>query len=52
LASNKINVASVGIEEDLDEASWGMIVVKRHQEENNIVVNVNIPANVAIGRYT
>ena len=51
LASNKINVASIGIEDDLIEESWGMVVVEKHNEKFSIVVKVNIPAKAAIGRY-
>lgn len=50
LASNRINIATVGIEDDVSEETWGMIVAEKNREECNIVMKVMIPVTAAIGR--
>jgi hypothetical protein len=45
-----MNIASIGIEDALNETSWGMVVVKKDHEKCNIVVKVMIPVTAAIGR--
>ncbi|XP_028401879.1 protein-glutamine gamma-glutamyltransferase 4-like [Dendronephthya gigantea] len=51
LKSNKMNVATIGIADDINYEAWGMVVVEKDHTECNIVVKVMIPVTAAIGRY-
>lgn len=38
-----------GIEDNIKDLKWGMVVVEQNLEQLHIVLKVNIPVNVAIG---